>query len=153
MVNVNKKKKRGRIVPKSVALKPKNVVINQSVVSLFLRKTINNIFMTACLGFNKHVIHTYSMGQRYSGSKRMAPTAMESCGEEFAKQLISRGFVRIRFVLLSHGFYILNIVKGFQHSSLQIVGMIPRYKYGHNGMRLKKIRRVLFHCNNYNSNT
>jgi ribosomal protein S11 len=142
MVNVNKKK-RGRIVPKNIALKPKNVVINQNIVSLFLRKTINNIFMTACLGFNKNVIYTYSMGQKYSGSKRMAPTAMESCGEEFAKQLSSRGYVNIVCVLLSPGFFMTNILKGFQHSPLRIHDIIPRYKYGHNGMRLKKIRRVL----------
>lgn len=138
-------KKRSIRERKVTILKPNNKGLPGTAkdVFVFIRKTINNIFLTACKNFNRHVIATYSMGYTaYKGSIRMSPTALEVSGQKFASLLIERGHPKIKLVLRTPGFFIGSITRGFGMTPLKITKVIPRYRYGHNGMRKKKLRRV-----------
>jgi small subunit ribosomal protein S11 len=116
---------------------------NRKDVLVIIRKTVNNIFMTARDKF-KRVIGTCSMGYAgFKGSARLSPIAIEESGIRFGKILATKGCRSVSIVLRTPGFFITQLLKGFQNSSLSVVGIAPLYRYGHNGMRLKKLRRVL----------
>lgn len=110
---------------------------------LSLSRSNNNFFVSLSLGNNPPFFTASAGVLGLSGSRRDTPTSAQLVGKAVAKKIITRGYTRFYLrVASSFDPTIKGFLRGLKQPPLKILKLYHLRPATHNGIRLRKPRRM-----------
>ena len=118
--------------------------VYKKVIIVSIRTSLNNIFLTALTKRGSVLFWTSAGGSGFKGPRRATPLAAEQTGRRLSDRLQAAGFGPLVVKIYSvYGPRAKAALKGLSHSdriSIRSIQLFP--PHSHNGLRMKKLRRV-----------
>jgi ribosomal protein S11 len=121
----------------------KKKIFKKPAIFIFVNRTNNNVFLSLTHRNGKSFYHSSAGILGLSGSRRDSPTSCELAGKAIAREVQKLGYRRV--YLKIGGLFdpsIRGVIRGLRSSSL----ILSKFHYvqptTHNGIRLRKPRRM-----------